>query len=140
MREAVVMEALSWVRTPYHHHARIKGVGVDCAQLLIGVYAGCGAIEAVDPGTYPPAWHLHQNEELFLGWLDKLADPAEGDPLPGDVVIYKFGRTFSHGAICVGWPMVVHAAQKAQQVCLDDGTQGLLGARPRKVYRIRGLQ
>lgn len=32
-RAAVAQEALAWLGTPYHHHARIKGVGVDCAQI-----------------------------------------------------------------------------------------------------------
>ena len=33
----IVTEARTWVRTPYHHQARLKGVGVDCAGLVIGV-------------------------------------------------------------------------------------------------------
>ena len=36
-RAAVVAEAIAWLGTPYHHRARIKGVGVDCAQLALGV-------------------------------------------------------------------------------------------------------
>jgi len=33
----VVSAARGWVGTPYHPSARLKGVGVDCAGLLIGV-------------------------------------------------------------------------------------------------------
>lgn len=36
-REQVVVEARSWLETRFHHQARKKGVGVDCAGLLIGV-------------------------------------------------------------------------------------------------------
>jgi hypothetical protein len=37
-KRAQVQEALTWLGIPYHHHARVKGVGVDCAQLLCAVY------------------------------------------------------------------------------------------------------
>lgn len=33
----IVNQARTWVDTPYHHQARVKGHGVDCAQLIIGV-------------------------------------------------------------------------------------------------------
>ena len=53
-RTALVDAARSWLNTPYHHKARVKGAGVDCAQLLIGVYTDAGLIEAFDTGDYPP--------------------------------------------------------------------------------------
>lgn len=46
-RAAVIAEAESWLSTPYHHEARIKGHGVDCAQILdeerclFTAYPGC---------------------------------------------------------------------------------------------------
>ena len=40
-RAAVVAEARSWIGTPYHHAADVKGHGVDCAMLLIRVYCDC---------------------------------------------------------------------------------------------------
>ena len=33
----------------------------------------------------------------------------EGAPRPGDFVLWRFGHTFSHGAIVVAWPTIVHA-------------------------------
>jgi hypothetical protein len=44
MRAAVVKEALTWLGTPYHHHARVKGVGVDCARLLCAVYEASACV------------------------------------------------------------------------------------------------
>ena len=32
-RRAIVREARSWVRTPYHPQGDIKGIGVDCGML-----------------------------------------------------------------------------------------------------------
>lgn len=108
-RAAVADEAMTWVHTPYHHHARIKGVGADCAQLLIGTFSACALIPAVETGQYAVDWHMHRNEEVFSEWLAKFAHPAEGPMQVGEVILWKFGRTFSHGSIYVGDGMVVHA-------------------------------
>ncbi len=35
IRENIVNEAMQWIRTPWHHQANIKGVGVDCAMKKI---------------------------------------------------------------------------------------------------------
>lgn len=110
-RDAVVAEALSWLHTPYHHHGRIKGVGVDCAQILCAVYEACGLVPHVDTGFYPTDWHLHRSEEIYARWLFKYATQLEptDTPEPGDVALFKFGRCFSHGAIVVNDGLLVHA-------------------------------
>lgn len=108
-REAVAVEALSWLGTPYHHHARLKGVGVDCAQLLCGVFEACGLVGPVETGHYPVDWHLHRNEEIFSGWLARFAVQTPAEPQLGDVCLFRYGRTFSHGSIYVGDGLLVHA-------------------------------
>lgn len=112
-RAAVVAEARSWIGTPYHHEARVKGRqgGVDCAQLLIGVFSapGVGLIEPMSVPHYPPDWHLHRDAERYLGTVLQHAYEIPGPPLPGDVVVWRFGRCFSHGAIVIEWPLIVEA-------------------------------
>lgn len=138
--DAVVQEALSWVRTPYHHAAKIKGVGVDCAQLLIAVYSKVGAIPDFDPGGYSPEWHLHRSEEVFKLWVEDFAHrlPDGELPKPGDLVLYRFGRCYSHGAIVIEWPRVVHAVRRVGMVLDDDGDSGEYAApRPRLFYRLK---
>lgn len=139
-REAVVACARSWVGTPYHPHARVKGAGVDCAQLLIAVFSETGLLQEFDPGTYPTQWHLHADEELLKEWVEQFAvSIAEEDARPGDVVIYKFGRTFSHAGVVISWPTIVHAWQKSRLVIEDDGTAGYCDGRPRLFYRLKGM-
>lgn len=100
-RSAVAAEALSWLGTPYHHHARIKGVGVDCAQILCEVYEACRLVPHVDPGFYATDWHLHRGEELYMGWLERSGARQVQTPALGDVALFRFGRCFSHGGIVV---------------------------------------
>lgn len=145
-RAAVVAEARSWIRTPYHHAARVKGVGVDCAQILIAVYAAVGLIEPFDPGYYPPDWHLHRDEERYLATVERLARRRLDDghmPDPGDVVVWRIGRCFAHGAIVTAWPRAVHAYAQSRVVEETDmATETRLlflrdGApRPRRVYSL----
>lgn len=112
-RAAVAAEAWAWVGTPYHHHARIKGLGVDCAQILAAVYEAAGLVPCLDLGNYAQHWHLSRSEELYLGWLERVgARRVEGAPQAGDIGVWQFGRCFSHGGIVVEGgadPTVVHA-------------------------------
>lgn len=120
-RAAVVAEALTWLGTPYHHRGLLKGIGVDCAQLPIGVYAGAGLIEKFDTGDYPGDWHLHREEERYWGIVEKLAGPIDrADLQPGDLILFKFGRAFSHGAIVIDLPTIIHAVRKDREVVLGD--------------------
>lgn len=107
-REKVVEEALTWLGTPYHHQAQVKGAGVDCAQLLLAVYHDVGLIPKVDVGNYAYDWHMHNSEEQFLGWIQKYGKQVE-TPKPGDIALFKFGRCVSHGSIVVEWPTVIHS-------------------------------
>lgn len=109
VRAALVAEAQSWLGTPFHHQGRVKGGGVDCAMLLAEVYHRCGLVPSIDPGYYPPDWHLHRDAERYLEKLLPYARELAGPPLPGDVAVFRFGRTFSHGAIVIEWPRLIHA-------------------------------
>lgn len=110
-RAAVVAETRSWLATPYHHHARIKGVGVDCAQILCAVFEAVGMVAPVDTGFYPTDWHLHHSEERYMAWLDRYGRRLALDEQaqPGDVALFQFGRCYSHGAIVVEPELLVHA-------------------------------
>ena len=119
-RARVVQEALSWCGTAYHHHARIKGAGVDCGMLLAEVYHAAGMMPYLDPGPYVADWHHHRSEERYLAQVERAAHRIAGPPQPGDIALYRWGRCISHGAIIVAWPQVVHAYTKAGSVVLDD--------------------
>lgn len=103
-RAMVVAEALTWRDTPYHHCADLKGVGVDCALILMRVYANVGLVEFVDPRPYDPQWHLHRSEEMYIGWLERMGARQVQAPGLGDVALFRFGRCFSHGGIVVEAP------------------------------------
>lgn len=136
-RQAVIAEALTWLKTPYHHAARVKGAGVDCVQILIAVYQACGLVGEVDTGEYVSDWMLHQSDEIYLEGIMKYAHPVEV-PLPGDIALYKFGRTVSHAAIVIEWPLIIHAHRPEKMVTLGEGDKGQLADRLHGFFSVWG--
>jgi cell wall-associated NlpC family hydrolase len=136
-RAAIVAEALTWEGTPYMSHARLKGVGVDCALLPASVYEAVGIIPTINP-TYTADWMMHRDEEQFLSFvLPHAREIPEADLQPGDLVIWKFGRTFSHSAIVIDYPTVLHAVIRGGAVIRADMTQDVdLIDRPRKCFSV----
>lgn len=108
LRTAVIQEAAEWIGTPYHHAARVKGAGVDCLQILAAVYRATGVIGDVEIPYYVADWHLHRDAERYMEGLLQYAHPVDA-PLPGDIALFRFGRTYSHGAIVTEWPRLIHA-------------------------------
>jgi len=120
-RAAVVAAARSWIGTPYHHAADVKGAGVDCAMLLVRVYCDLGLVEPFDPRPYTRDWMLHRDDERYLDSL--LAHAREvASPQPGDVIVFRFGRCFSHGGIVsAALPLkIVHAFAPARAVIEEE--------------------
>lgn len=134
-RESVVVEAIRWEGTPYHAHARVLGAGVDCANLPAAVYEKCGLMPHIKP-RYSRQWHMHRDEELYLQWVTPYATEIEEESLgPGDFVIWKFGRTYSHGAIVIDPPVVIHAVLIGGGVVRADMHRDLeLSSRPRRCF------
>ena len=128
----MVAAARSWLGTPYHHAADVKGAGVDCAMILVRVYVDLGLVEPFDPRPYPADWMMHRDEERYLGFLlARSREAPRAEAKPGDVVLFRFGRCFSHGGIVTATdPLtIVHAFAPARRVVEDEVERGELGAR-----------
>ena len=135
-RSDVLEAAESWVGTPFHDGASIKGVGVDCAMLLRAVYFEAGVTPLIEVASYPPQWYMHRNEELFLSYLTPIATeiPA-GRAADGDVALFKFGRCFAHGAILVEAPRkVIHATPNYRSVTYGEIDMGELAGRETRYF------
>lgn len=119
-RARVLREAMSWLGTPYHPCADIKGIGVDCGMLLVRVFVDTGLCAPFDPRPYPSDWHLHRGEEKYLGFIfDRCAEVAA--PQPGDVAVFKIGRCYAHGGIVTRTDPVtlIHAYSRHMKVVED---------------------
>lgn len=150
-RQAVVAEARSWLRTPYHHRAHVKGGGVDCAYLILEAFVGAGVHPRFDPGRYNHDWHLHRSEERYLSVVEEhmariddteapFAQRPEFSAEPGDVLMWRLGRTFSHGAIVTRWPWIIHSYFPARMVEEVDLRGTPMAVRPMRAYSYWGTR
>jgi cell wall-associated NlpC family hydrolase len=137
-RSNIVRAAKEWLGTPYHHHARVKGAGADCAMFPLAVYQECGVLpREYRPPQYSVQWHLHRSEELYLNEIEKFVTEIGSPPQPGDFIVFRFGRTFSHGAIVVNWPVVIHSYIPHGVLLSDALRDGELLGREYKCFEVQ---
>lgn len=111
-----------WIGTRYRNRMAIKGKGIDCAQIILESFREAGLVIDYEAERYSSDWHLHRDEERYLSVVSRYM-PVVGsgsasakergesfNPLPGDVLMWKVGKTFSHSAIVTEWPRVLHAS------------------------------
>jgi cell wall-associated NlpC family hydrolase len=134
---AVIDEALSWLRTPYHHGALVKGAGADCGQFPAAVFEACGLVPRLEIAPYPHDWHIHRDEERYLD-IVRAHFAQVGAPRPADIAMFRYGRATAHGSIVIEWPRIVHAYVAAGAVVLDDAAANMdLVGRLAGFYRLK---
>ena len=138
-RDRVLAAAQSWLGTPFHDCAQVKGVGVDCANILAAVYAEAGLVPEVEIAAYSPQFMLHSSEPLFESYVRRFADEVEEAVVqPADIVLYQVGRSFAHGAIIVDWPTkIIHAFKSFGRVAETGAFEADLLGRKTKFFSIR---
>jgi cell wall-associated NlpC family hydrolase len=142
-RAAVIGEARSWLGTPWVHQADLKGQAVDCAMFLIRIFSNVGVIQYFDPRPYPRSWFVHQDEERFMNWItDNLhcAEIPAAEAKPGDVVLYRIGRCYAHGALLVAPQMIIHAFAKNGAVIYTETFDPDLSTRAPKYFNPWGVR
>ena len=129
---------------------RIKEAGVDCAMFPLEVYREAGLIGDIEIPFYPQDWMLHRSEEIYLRTVQQHARETEpaapGSPTTpgvgvdgvkvaaGDFVLYRFGRCWSHGAIVLEWPLIIHALTNKGVLLADGEREGCLVGRARRFF------
>jgi hypothetical protein len=100
LRRKVVEEAMTWVNTPYMQLQDVKGRAVDCSMLLVRCWVDTGILEPFDPRPYSANWHMHKDEEKYLGWMETLGVEITRKQIQiGDIMMFQFGKCFAHAGI-----------------------------------------
>jgi len=114
-RDMLSKEILSWRGTPYRGWSCRKGPkgGVDCGQILKGVYVNAGFLPADIqlPAYYSLCVAQHKEDTRYIELVETyMREISESEVGAGDAVVYKLGKAFAHSALIVEWPRhVVHA-------------------------------
>jgi NlpC/P60 family putative phage cell wall peptidase len=115
-RTALVAEARTWLGTPYHHQASVRGAGCDCLGLVRGLYRAVHGYEPEAAPGYSRDWAEATGEETLLAAARRHL--IEVDPamiLPGDVLVFRW-RAHSiakHIGIVATPVTMIHAAEGA---------------------------
>lgn len=112
MAAQIVAEARSWLGTPFHWQASLKGVGCDCKGLVAGVARELDLPEA--RSLY--ASMASYGEAVPVGLLRKgLSETLVGvdEPEPGDVLLLRAGGKAQHLGIFTGED-VIHCWGRGQ--------------------------
>lgn len=127
-RDAIVAAARSWVGTPFAHQQSLKGVGVDCVGVILGVGRELGILE-ISPEQWAPfkAYTRQPNPARMRKAMGRFLDASLVDPqsLPAIGSIGWFGwRTDlpMHLAITAeldGRPTMIHAFEY-QGSCVEN--------------------
>ncbi len=141
MTNDITVQARTWLGTPFHHQARLKGKGCDCLGLIVGVVDELGLVDesgrllsSYDEINYskePDGKYLIQKLENILDEVN----PSEIKA--GDLALFKMGNNPQHLAIITdyqGGLGMIHCYAQARKVVehrFDENWQKRLF----KVYR-----
>ncbi len=115
MPARIVRAARSWLGTPYHDQASVKGVGCDCLGLIRGVWR-----EVIGPEPMPVP--LYSRDWGEAGPVEVLAEAARAAmiELPidevrtGDVILFRIrhGAIAKHAGILSPNSLFIHAYER----------------------------
>ena len=110
----IIATARSWLGTPYHDQASVKGAGVDCLGLARGIWREVIGPEPLSVPPYSRDWGEVLASEVLAegaaGWLLPIPPTAAG---PGSVVLFRMmpHAIAKHVGILTGESTFIHAFQ-----------------------------
>jgi hypothetical protein len=144
----IIRAARGWIGTPFHHQARVKGVGVDCIGLLVGI---ARELELTDDKGLPLADYDQPNYSPLPDGrglktavsLHLLELASAGEASLGDVYLFRFQQDPQHVGILSELPdgaaSIIHCYSNTGKVVehrLNDTWRKLIVA----AYRFPNLQ
>ena len=123
MRELIVAEAREYLGTKFQHQARLKGIGCDCAGLIVGVAKTLG-LTAFDLLGYAP---IPDGATLKKSCQENMREIPLAEIKAGDVLLFRFQAEPTHLAIVADYPAggfsIIHSyapSRKVVEARLDD--------------------
>lgn len=103
----IIASAREWIGTPFVHQGRKKGIGVDCAGVVVGIARDNHLAEGfVDPTDYPANPTNRQIEDILDTWMDRVKPQ---DVQPGDVLFFRYAKLPQHMGVLTEKGTFVHA-------------------------------
>jgi NlpC/P60 family putative phage cell wall peptidase len=116
MRPHIVALARTWLGTPYHHQASLKGVGTDCIGLVRGIWRELYGAEPQPLPAYTRDWAEAQGcETLLEAARCHFVELPPAQVQGGDVLIFRWRRNAlaKHCAVLSTPVTMIHALEGA---------------------------
>lgn len=110
--EDIIAEARTWIGTPYHHQASLKGVGCDCIGLVRGIFRELYGFNPAENINYSADWgDSNGNEDIIAAGFKYMEPVALEDMQPGDMVAVRWakGRVAKHVMILTENGKAIHS-------------------------------
>jgi NlpC/P60 family putative phage cell wall peptidase len=114
-RSDIVAAARSWVGTPFHWEASVKGVGCDCKGLIAGVAREIGRPEGDALEAHARAYSRRIDARELKSGLQRLFDRTD-TPHAGDILLLHVAGKAQHMAIYAGDGRMIHTARGLNKV------------------------
>src|SRR6185503_14193490 len=101
-RADIIERALTWIGTPFHEQACVKGIGCDCGHLWVGVARELGLV--APDFDVPQGYARHADSKgTLLKWCREYmgAERTLGQMVPGMGVVIQYEARPQHMGIVV---------------------------------------
>lgn len=136
-RKDFVLTAYTFLGTPFQHQARLPGIGLDCAGVVVCALKKCGypVADRVGYGRIPA------NGIFTSAVTDHCDTIRQEDVQPGDLMLFAFRDEPQHIAIvsATNPTMLIHAYQDVGRV-VENGLDATWQGRLRGCYRLKGIE
>ena len=113
--DLVIAVARSWLGTPYHDQASVKGVGCDCLGLARGVWREVVGPEPFPIPPYSRDWgESGPREVLAEGARAMMPEIAPADAPPGALILFRMAlrAIAKHVGILTAPDRFIHAYER----------------------------
>ena len=109
----LITTATSWMDTPWRHHQKCQGAGVDCVNLLMAIADTHG----IEYGSISNYRRRPVNNELVIHLLKYFQPKSLFNLLPGDILLFLIEQIPHHVGIYAGSSLFIHADAAQEKVC-----------------------
>jgi cell wall-associated NlpC family hydrolase len=139
-RGQIIAITRTWLGTPFVDGQGLKRFGVDCAHLPALVAEEAGLVAHIDLPYYSPQIYLHKlgddtYEKILLQYTREI---TEAEIKPGDIVVFKVAKSFTHGGIIESWPDKIIHPIHPHGVIYSSANEGFVARRARRFFSIFG--
>ena len=113
--DLVIATARSWLGTPYHDQASLRGVGCDCLGLARGVWREVVGAESFAIPPYSRDWGETGPHEVLAERARRvMSEIAPTDALPGALILFRMAprAIAKHIGILTGPDSFIHSYER----------------------------